>query len=361
VDRRGPPSRGYLKHMHKDAMTQSAVPGNIAEEYYQIGESILISFPKYRPPLDLFRLKEDIAQLQLCCKQGARLSNEQVEEALELCKAGNLFVSRKDFPIYSQHIVKQLDLVLVDSNLKEHEVADITLRALGLRLGEFFEQPVKPVFDLLEQDVQVLTEYIWQDKHRLRLFIRRIATGDYSLPGHSLNSLCLGAWLLCYTRKDELRRREFDRVCLSLLLHDAGMSKVPAFITAKTTPLKPDEKDKLPPHPIVGMKILQKFGMVYDEAKAIVLEHHERLDGSGYPQKKSADAISRLGRLAAVADSFAAMIQNRPYAPAKAPVEAARELADLRDKYDAAFTRPVMTAYVINDFSIPGMAGTKGA
>ena len=331
---------------------KQSVPGNISEEYYQISEAILSSFPKYRPPLDLFSLHEDVAQLQIYSKKGARLTNEQVEEIHELCAQGNLFVSRTDHPVYSQHIVKQLDLVLVDQNLKEGEVADITLRALGLRLEAFIDQPVKPVFDLLHTDLMVASEYIWQDRHRLRLFMRRLHTGDYSLIRHSCNSFSVGLWLLDHSQGEDLRRREFDRVALGLLLHDIGMSKVPSFITAKTTSLKPDERDKIPPHTIIGAKIALKMELAFDEIKQVMLEHHERLDGSGYPQKLSGDGISRLGRLSAVADSFSAMIQGRAYAPAKPPVEAARELANDKRRYDERFTVPLMTAFVTNAFQV---------
>lgn len=330
---------------------QNLTSEKIVEEYYQISEAILSSFPKYRPPLDLFRFKEDIAQLQLFIKKDTRISNEQIEENFALCKEGNLFVSRADFPIYSKHILKQLDLVLVDRNLKEGEVADITLDALGRRLADFFAQPVKPVYDQLHEAAQVVTEYLWQDRHRLRLYIRRLRTGDHSFVSHALNSFVIGLWLLCKTQGEELRRKEFDRVAMGMLIHDVGMTKVPSFIITKAAPLKPEEREKIPPHPIIGMKIAQKLEMVTDEIKGTVLEHQERLDGSGYPQHLKGAAISRLGRLAAVADSFAAMIQKRPYAEAMSPMDAARELAADKARYDPVFTTPLMAAWTVNDFA----------
>ncbi len=93
-------------------MAVTAVPASISEEYYQISQAILESFPKYRLPLDLFVFKDDIAQLVTYSKKDTRLKNEQVEEIHQLCAEGDLFVSRADHPIYSRHIVKQLDLVL---------------------------------------------------------------------------------------------------------------------------------------------------------------------------------------------------------------------------------------------------------
>ena len=171
---------------------KAAVPDNISEEYYQISEEILSSFSKYRPPVDLFRFREDIAQLYPLYRKGQRLTNEQVEEVQALCREGSLFVSRSDHPIYVEHIAKQADLVLVDANLKESEAADILLRALGMRLTAFYEQPVLACFEPLYKDVMVLTEYLAQDRFRARLFMRRLFTEDAALVPHSLNVLAVG-------------------------------------------------------------------------------------------------------------------------------------------------------------------------
>jgi hypothetical protein len=210
---------------------KSTIPDNISEEYYQISIEILNSFPKYRPPLDLFRFREDIAQLQPLFRKGERLSNENIEQLRELCIGGDVFVARSDRAIYSKHIIKQLDLVLVDDNLKPAEVAEICIMALGQRLSDFLEQPVKPVFDLFYRDVMVFTEYIWQDRHRLRSFMRRVSR-THTLVSHSLNTLFVGLWLLLETDAT-LKRRLLDRAALALLLHDLGMAKVPAFILSK--------------------------------------------------------------------------------------------------------------------------------
>ncbi len=328
--------------------SKAPVPENINEEYYQISEAILGSFPKYRPPLDLFRLNEAIVQLVPYSRKGERLSNAQVEEVQALCAEGNLFVARSDHHIYSKHIVKQLDLVLVDQNLKEGEVAEISLDALDARLREFFEQPVKPVFEQLYTDLMVVTEYLWQDRHRIKLFVRRLWRGDYSLPRHSLNCFSLGLWLFGEIKGEDLKRKEFDQAAVALLLHDVGMSKVPTFIIGKTTPLKPDERDKIPPHTLAGYRIMHKLDLTFDFMGQATLEHHERLDGSGYPQHSKEQ--SSFGRLTAVVDAFSAMIQKRPYAEAKDPETAARELSAERTRFDSAGTGKILSALVTGTF-----------
>lgn len=330
-------------------MTQENLAG-ISEDYYQISEPVLSSFPKYRLPLDLYLLQEDVVQLALYSKKDSRLSNEQVEAIPSLIQAGLIFVSRKDHPVYSKHIVKQLDLVLLDDNLKEAEIADIFLQALTSRLEEFFEQPVKPVFERLHQDAMVLTEYLWADKHRIKLFMRRLFKGDYTLARHTLNTLAVGLWIFMHQKGGALTRPELDNHTLGFLLHDVGMSKVPSFILNKTTQLTPDDRDKIHKHVLVGAQVAHKLDLLQTDIKAACLEHHERLDGSGYSQKLKADRMTRMGLLCAVADSFAAMIQNRPYAPAKEPLQAAKELMEDASRYEKQYSASLYTALVTGEF-----------
>lgn len=336
---------------------KNSIPEKISEEYYQINEEILSSFSKYRPPVDLFRFRDDIAQLFPLYRKGQRLSNEQVEEVLELCRDGALFVSRSDHPIYVEHIAKQADLVLVDDNLKESESADILLRALHMRLTAFFEQPVTAAFEPLYKDIMVFTEYLWQDLFRTRLFMRRLYTGDSDHVHHALNTMCVGLWILVQVSPSEsLKRRQLDRTALGLLLHDAGMTKILTYVLQKTTPLKQEEVEKILAHPLAGIRMMQKLNLSFDELNQAVIQHHERLDGSGYPQKVRAAAISSIGRLCAVADSFSAMIVKRPYAEAKPPLVAAQELSNEQNRYDPQYVAPLLHAYQTNAFAIPSAA-----
>jgi HD-GYP domain-containing protein (c-di-GMP phosphodiesterase class II) len=326
------------------------VPISVSEDYYQISEAVLSSFPKYRLPLDLFVLDEKTVQLLPYYKKDNRLSNEQVEEIQKMCQEGLLFVSRSDHPIYSQHIVKQLDLVLLDANLKEAEVADIIIMALDLKLTAFFAQPVKILFQPLLDDCNVFTEYLWEDKHRIKLFLRRLYQGEHKLTLHSINTLIVGLWLFINAKAEELLRKELDSLTLGLLLHDVGMGKVPPVVLNKEAPLKQDERSKITAHVLTGMQILQKMDLVSPEIKAACLEHHERGDGSGYPQKLKSPQISMIGSIAAVADSFSAMIQKRPYAEAKTQLDAGNELMNDSARYDRRFGAALYTALVTNSF-----------
>ena len=333
-----------------DKNATGAVPGDINEEYYQISAEIMASFPRYRPPVDLFVFREDIAVLAPYSRKGTRLSNEQVEEVTELCASGNLFVSRSDHHIYSRHIVRQLDLVLQDHNLKEAEIANICIHALYLRYAEFYEQPVKAVFDPLYRDVMVVTEYLAKDPQRINAFMRRLFR-RYEPAKHAVNTMIVGLWLWLRNAGD-FQRKNLDRMALALLVHDIGMSKVPPFILTKKGSLKPEEREKILPHSLLSVKIMQKMEVVFDDLLQICFEHHERLDGSGYPQRIKGGQIPATAALAAVADSFAAMITERSYAPAKEPKVAAQELAT-DQRYNVSVARLLLAAFANDALGTP--------
>lgn len=331
------------------AKQKAEVPDALNEEFYQINADILGSFNKYRPPLDLFRLKEDVLRVMPYYKKGGRLTNEQVEELAGFVQEGFIFVSRADHPVYVKHISYQLDLVLVDKNLKESEIADIFTQALTRRLEEFFDQPVAAVFEKLKIDLLVLTEYLIADIHRTRALIRRMHT-EHTLENHAFNCGIMGLALygFIYSNNFEeggVKRKFFDRLAMGLFLHDMGMTKIAKFIRDKEKPLTTEERNKILQHPKHGVDMLAKLDIKYPELEQCVLEHHERLMGTGYPQKKAAQNIDTVGRLCAVADSFCAMTTKRPYADAMDVMAACNALMT-DSNYDESMTKQLQLLLV---------------
>lgn len=95
-------------------------------------------------------------------------------------------------------------------------------------------------------------------------------------------------------------------------LHDIGKVGVPNQIINKEGPLDDGEYDWIKKHPVIGYKILKDIQFLSKEA-AIVLEHHERYDGSGYPNGTAGEDIPLLSRIISIADSYDAMTSSRSY------------------------------------------------
>jgi putative two-component system response regulator len=119
---------------------------------------------------------------------------------------------------------------------------------------------------------------------------------------------------------DQLEALEFGAI-----LHDVGKIGVPERVLAKTGPLDESEWAEMRMHPIYGVHMIE--GNPYLEpAVPLVLHHHERWDGAGYPEGLTGEDIPLGARLLAVADTFHAMTSDRPYRPAKSQEDAFQEI-----------------------------------
>jgi HD-GYP domain-containing protein (c-di-GMP phosphodiesterase class II) len=128
---------------------------------------------------------------------------------------------------------------------------------------------------------------------------------------------------------------------LGCLYIDIGMAHVPEQVFTKEAKLNTDEIRKVQAHPVHGYQILVQQNGFPSEVGLVVLEHHERTDGRGYPRKLSANGISVFGRIAAIVDTYAAMISKRSYRSEYAPHEAIRNvLASGQEKYDKQYLVP---------------------
>lgn len=135
---------------------------------------------------------------------------------------------------------------------------------------------------------------------RVATYALRLAT-QYGLDQHTIETIRVGA-----------------------LLHDIGKTRLPSRLLSKTGRLTDGEWTTLRTHPEVGCDLVERMGFEGGVCE-IVLYHHERFDGTGYPHRLDGAAIAWAVRLVSVADAFDALTSQRPYRTAISP-EAARHL-----------------------------------
>ena len=123
------------------------------------------------------------------------------------------------------------------------------------------------------------------------------------------------------------------RIRIGSLLHDVGKIGVPDHILTKPGRLTAEEYEVMKSHPSIGEKIMSQVRMLRDELPALS-QHHERLDGRGYPQGLRKEEISLAGQVVAVADVFDAMTSDRPY---RIGVPAEEALEYLSERVDTEF------------------------
>jgi len=141
---------------------------------------------------------------------------------------------------------------------------------------------------------------------------------DY-LKGHSIAVGILAANIgtaLGYSKE------QVFELSYGALLHDVGMLKVPKAIVDKKGPLTASERREVNKHPIYGIEILQKMRGIPRSTPLVAYQSHERLDGRGYPKRRSAMLRHDFAKIIAVCDVYEALTSERPYRPAFLPYKA---------------------------------------
>jgi len=139
----------------------------------------------------------------------------------------------------------------------------------------------------------------------------------------------------------ELRLSAADRrsVELGALLHDVGKLSIPDRVLIKPGPLNELEWEAMRRHATLGERLLARI-VQQPEVLAAVRSHHERWDGSGYPDGKRGEEIPLPARIVAVADAFQAMIEPRPYRAPRTQASALAEIASQSGRqFDPACVR----------------------
>jgi diguanylate cyclase (GGDEF)-like protein/putative nucleotidyltransferase with HDIG domain len=132
-----------------------------------------------------------------------------------------------------------------------------------------------------------------------------------------------------------------DRLRTAARLHDVGKIAIPDRILRKPGPLDEEEFRVIKAHPTIGAELLLSWGLA--DAAEIVRQHHERVDGCGYPDGLTGDQIQIEARIIHVADAYMAMTQDRPYQAAISHEDAVAELArHAGTQFDAAVVAALM-------------------
>lgn len=138
-------------------------------------------------------------------------------------------------------------------------------------------------------------------------------------------------WGTVFGRHLGISRSALENLALGLTLMDVGKARLPDGLLNKRGMLTPAERIELRRHVGFSLEILGGMPGIPAQVMQMVAEHHERFDGSGYPNQLAGKAISPLGKIAGLVDTYDAMTSERPYARALTSVEAVSRLYELRN------------------------------
>jgi HD-GYP domain-containing protein (c-di-GMP phosphodiesterase class II) len=165
---------------------------------------------------------------------------------------------------------------------------------------------------------------------------------DPYTEGHSQR---VSDFSLAIARGLEIPDETINHLRIAGLLHDVGKIGVPDMVLKKPGRLDEGEMGEMRKHPLIGEKIMKSVRTLQNELPAIA-EHHERMDGTGYPKGLSGEDISLIGKIVAVADVFDALTSDRPYHQGQEAGQVFQELlADVGTHFDGKCVYALIRAY----------------
>jgi len=195
------------------------------------------------------------------------------------------------------------------SGLLEKLVADI-------KLGQSFE------IERVEEIVEEMVESVVRNPDAA-MWVARLREEDISTYGHGLQ---VSVYLTAFGRHLGFPKPQLEQLAQIGLLLDIGKIKLPRYLLEKQGRLTAEEYEEAKRHVQHGIEILGGTANIDPEVIEGIEQHHERMNGSGYPHGYMGDEIGIYGRMSGIVDTFAALTNHRPYAAAASSYEALRSI-----------------------------------
>jgi HD-GYP domain-containing protein (c-di-GMP phosphodiesterase class II) len=224
-------------------------------------------------------------------------------------------------------------------------------QALNKRNGGSFSEEDVRCFETLVRQAAIAFQFsnLFEEDNTLFWGVIKATTSaiDFTDPYARGHSSRVSEFSVAIAEELGLPAKQIHRVRVGSMLHDVGKIGVNINILRKPGSLSPEEFEEIKQHPMYGVRLFQEAGLgeLLSEELLALAQHHERLDGSGYPEGLKGDQISLIARIVSVADVFDALTSDRPYRTAYLVEEALEILMGLSDtQLDADCTRALVEA-----------------
>ena len=251
-----------------------------------------------------------------------------------------LYVRREDTLALVRYAMARLESTLSQLETPIAERAAVALDTAAFLLESLMGRPQAEMIGALRDVVEATLDLATQDATALHTLMR-VAREDRYAGNHSLNVGIWGTALSLMVRRrgvgDHAQQGDawFTSVGHGLFLHDIGKVLVPPDVLYFPGKYRPQHWAIMRQHPEFGIKILKEAGLADPIVHTIVLEHHERNDGSGYPRGLRSDRIAFEAKICTIVDVFDALTSKRAYREPCETYDALRTMIDeMRHEFD---------------------------
>ncbi len=246
--------------------------------------------------------------------KGAYLDDFQIEY-LRSKGVGSIYVSEGDPDPDELEFDMSLEAVeaISKNTVADHpkvEISKEVLKQVGEGVQHLFSNPQDENFAEASQNVSRELVKAVMENDAVAVDISMLKSSDDYTFRHSVE---VATMAMVVGKNYGLGQKELEELCVSGLLHDIGKSRIPLEVLNKNGKLTDEEFALMKQHSLFGFQILKEKNRFSDAVLMGVLQHHEKMNGRGYPVGSPADKIHTFARIISVADIYDALVTKRPY------------------------------------------------
>ncbi|MBF9015932.1 MULTISPECIES: HD-GYP domain-containing protein [unclassified Oceanispirochaeta] len=275
---------------------------------------------KYYVDIDLFYRNKTSGEVLLYKNAGMHITDERLKDK---SYTGDLYIRPEDKSRCLRNVHSGFSSNLDES--MEVGVEKVKEELINI-IDETLHEPRSGGLEVIPDTMDLIVDSYSRQPDVIKN-LAKISHSDYTTTIHSLNVMALTVGYCFYTNKPFKTTVDYG---LTALFHDIGKTEIPQDILSAPRPLSDYEFDTMKSHTLLGAEILQANSHDVHLAIPGALEHHEKLDGRGYPHGQK--TISEIGQILAIIDSYEAITNDdRLYRSAMEPLDA---LAVLKEEVD---------------------------
>lgn len=246
-------------------------------------------------------------------------------------------------PVITAQVQQQIDKVKIEDRARVHLSESVKKRVAEGVQYLYRDTESTGFVDMTRSITDDLMKAI-EDNEAIAVDISALKVSDEYTFKHSVDVATMS---MIVSRQYGLPDEQIYEIGISGLLHDIGKSKIPNEILNKAGKLTDEEFALIKQHSLLGYQILKDKPELSNAIKLGVLQHHEKINGSGYPMGATEDKIHIFAKIIAVADIYDALVTERPYKKAFTPRDAVEMIMAMTGELDLKVMQSFLESVIL--------------